>query len=98
MFPRIGERAPVVVTETIRGYEGAVAGDFVPWDGSTPRVDKERALTLRTGTDLRLVLGDLNLPVEIWGLVANPTPGLENDHFEVAFSFVQRAEFERRAT
>ena len=94
-YPRLGDRAPVVVTELVRGYEGAVSGELVPWDGQLPRAAKALLIDLRERADLRLVLGDLNLPVAIFGLVANPTPDSDDEHFAVGFEFVQTGEFGR---
>jgi len=96
VYPRLGDRAPVVVTELVRGYEGSISGTLVSWNGSTPRADKATAIALRKlGTDLRLVLGDLNLPVAIFQMTANPTPRPDDQAFEVAFGFVQVGEFDR---
>ena len=96
VYPRLGERAPVLVTELVRGYEGTVSGELVLWDGQNPRTAKATAIALRgVGTDLRLVLGDLNLPVSVFQMTANPTPRPEDLVFEVAFGFVQIGEFDR---
>jgi hypothetical protein len=96
VYPRLGDRAPVVVTEIIRGYEGTVSGPLLTWGSQTARTAHATAIALRElGGDLRLVLGDLNLPVAVFGLVANPTPRPGDTVFEVAFGFVQIAEFDR---
>jgi hypothetical protein len=95
VFTRIAEQAPVVVTEIVRGYEGSASGVLVAWDGQDPRAAKDLLLALRERVDLRLVLGDLNLPVSVWDIVANPTPNVDDERFDVALSFVQRAEFDR---
>lgn len=96
VYPRLGDRAPVLVTELVRGYEGKVAGALLAWDGQDPRAAKASAIALRqaAGT-LRLVLGDLNLPVAIFNLEANPTPIVGDSRFDVAFEFVQVGEFDR---
>lgn len=93
VYDRLGEQAPVVVTELVRGYEGAVSGLFVNWNGRDPRVAKDRLLTLRASASLRLVLGDLNLPVAIYNVTANPTPDPDTQRFVAGFSFVQVGEF-----
>lgn len=96
VYPRLGERSPVIVTELVRGYEGSVSGVLLDWSGQNARTAKAAAIDLRElGADLRLVLGDLNLPVGIFGLVANPTPRPGDSVFEVAFGFVQTGEYER---
>lgn len=96
VYPRLGERAPVVVTELVRGYEGSVSGMLLSWEGQTARTAKATAIALRElGGDLRLVLGDLNLPVAVFNMTANPTPVPGDTAFEVAFGFVQIAEFGR---
>ena len=95
-YSRIGERAPVIVTEIVRGYEGSVSGLLVEWAGQDPRAAKDLLLQLREhGAELRLVLGDLNLPVQIWGLTANPTPAPDDDRFAVGMSFAQVGEWDR---
>ena len=93
VYDRLGDRAPVVVTELVRGYEGAVSGLLVNWNGRDPRVAKDRLLALRSSSSLRLVLGDLNLPVAVYALTANPTPDQDSQRFVAAFSFVQVGEF-----
>ena len=96
VYPRIGDRAPVLVTELVRGYEGGVSGVLVRYDGSDPRAQKRLLLSLRTRiASLRLVLGDLNLPVAVHDVSANPTPNYDDQRFDVAFGFVQVGEFDR---
>jgi hypothetical protein len=86
----------VVVTEIIRGYEGNASGVLLSWSGQIAKTAKGTAIALRSfGGDLRLVLGDLNLPVAVFGMVANPTPRPGDTVFEVAFGFVQIGEFDR---
>ena len=73
-----------------------MSGVLVDWDGRIARDAKETLIDLReTGVRLRLVLGDLNLPVVIDDLVANPTPDNEDVRFVVGFDAVQVGEFER---
>lgn len=93
VYDRLGEQAPVVVTEIIRGYEGAVSGVLVAWNGRDPRAMKARLIDMRDRVNLRLVLGDLNLPVAIYNVAANPTPDIADQRFVAAFSFVQVGEF-----
>jgi hypothetical protein len=96
LHPRIGDRAPVLITELVRGYEGEVGGILVDWDGRIAREAKETLIALREdGVDLRLILGDLNLPVVVWDVEPNPTPEIGDERFDVGFSFAQRGEFER---
>jgi hypothetical protein len=96
LHPRIGDRAPVLVTEVVRGYEVEVSGVLVDWDGRIARDGKETLIDLReTGVRLRLILGDLNLPVVIFDVTANPTPDVEDTRFQVGFDAVQVGEFDR---
>jgi len=96
LHPRIGDRAPVLITEMVRGYEGEVGGVLVDWDGRVAREAKETLIDLReTAVDLRLILGDLNLPVVVWDVEPLPTPRIGDEAFDVGFSFAQRGEFER---
>jgi hypothetical protein len=96
LHPRIGDRAPVLITELVRGYEGEVAGVLVDWDERVAREAKETLIDLReTGVDLRLILGDLNLPVVVWDVEPMPTPRIGDEAFDVGFAFAQRGEFDR---
>jgi len=96
IHPRIGERAPVLITEMVRGYEGEVSGVLVDWGADVAREGKETLVAMReNAVALRLILGDLNLPVAIYDVTANPTPDIEDQRFEVGFAFLQRAEFDR---
>ena len=93
VYDRLGEQAPVVVTELVRGYEGSVSGLLVAWNNRDPRAMKDRLISLRSRSSLRLVLGDLNLPVAVYAITANPTPDQDSQRFVAAFSFVQVGEF-----
>ena len=96
LHPRIGDRAPVLVTEVVRGYEVEVSGVLVDWGTRIARDAKETLIDLReNGVKLRLILGDLNLPVLIFDVTANPTPDVEDTRFQVGFDAVQVGEFER---
>ena len=83
-----GRRAPVRITDTVRGYEGDVAGQL---RGKTARDDfLELKGRLKT---LRLVIGDLTIRGELEDVATAPT-SLTNDRlFACSFGFVQTDDF-----
>lgn len=79
-----GRRDPVVIIDTVRGYEGSISGLL---RGKTVR-DALLELYARRKV-LRLVIGDVTIPVRIRNVAPPPTP-LSNDRlYTAAFDFVQ---------
>jgi hypothetical protein len=87
-YPK-GSRRPVRVTEGLRGFEGDGGGVLL----SKAHRDNFLALRGRPGRTLRLILGDLNIPVELEAGVPVPTPTPTRDVWEVSFAFFQVDEF-----
>lgn len=88
-------RSPVLVTDMVRGYEGGVSGVLVQVDERTPATLRDTLLTLRSGQrNLRLILGDRNIPVVVYGVTAVPTPYPGDEYYEAQFSFFQTGEFD----
>ena len=83
-----GRRDPVRITDTLRGYEGSVAGVL---KGKTAR---DTFLDLKGRLKpVRLVISDLNILVELEAATAPPT-ALPNDRlFGCSFGFVQVGDF-----
>lgn len=87
-FP-IGGRAPVKITQGIRGYEGGVSGTLV---GPTAQADRDLLLEIKGRmTSVRLILSDLNLPVILGEVVVAPTPQV--DEYAVSVPVWQIDEF-----
>jgi hypothetical protein len=92
-FP-IGRQDPVRLVDAIRGYEGKISGELVEWGGVTAETFRDRMLTLksRVGTgNLRLIVGDVNIPVTLGEVELAPTPVV--GQYEVSFDYFQRDEF-----
>ena len=87
-FNTIGSRAPIRITDNIRGYEGTISGELLSED------DRDTFLELKGRlTTLHLIVGDLNIPVflEEVSVAPDPTPG--NNRFPVSFSVFQSGKF-----
>ena len=82
----IGSRAPVRLTDTIQGYRGSVSGQVL----SKSERDVFLALKqLSLTQNLRLVLGDLSIPVRLESVSTSPRPEPGDFIFDVSFSFFQ---------
>ena len=85
----IGSREPVRLTDTIQGYRGTVTGQVLS------KTDRDIFLALKDlslNQDLRLVLGDLSIPVRLESVSASPRPEPGDYVFDVSFSFFQAGE------
>lgn len=83
----LGERSPVRITEQVRGYEGS-------WQGVVQTgAERDDFLTLkgRLG-EVRLIIGDLNIPVVLEAVSAIPDKDADAGYL-VAFSYFQSDEF-----
>ena len=77
-------RAPLRITETVRGYEGSVSGYLI---GKTARTD---FLTLKGRLKrLRFVVSDLNIAVELGAVAAPPTPLDDDRLYSCSFELAQ---------
>jgi hypothetical protein len=93
----IGRRAPVLITDSIRGYEGSVSGVLVPWSGLTA---EEYAAMLEdfkglAGSDeLRLAIPNKNFPIQIpGGVVIQPSQAANGGLYDVTVPYLQTGEF-----
>lgn len=95
LFDVQGSRAPVRITEALRGYEGSLNGILTEYAGMDAIAARNAFLELKGRlTTLRLIIGDLNLPVEL-GEVTGPLPARDADlGYDVGFEFAQVDEFE----
>lgn len=99
----LGERAPVLITQALRGYEGHVSGTLFTqplWDPKRGGLSAQQArdaflaLKERPGKTLRLIAQDQNLPVVAWNLRVSPNPVGPNVAFAASFDFAQVSEFD----
>jgi hypothetical protein len=88
----VARQDPVLITDGIRGYEGTVTGQFTEILDTTPRAWRDNLLTLRSRRSpaLRLIFGDLNIPVSIFAIFPIPTPIPEDQVYDTGFSFFQK--------
>lgn len=84
----IGRRKMVRIVDSIRGYEGAVSGTLLT------RADRDLFMTLkgRLAPKMRLILADLNLPVEVEDATLAPDP-ITDGIYGVTFNVFQSGEF-----
>ena len=94
IFDPIGSRSPVRVVDAVQGYEGSIAGTLTDFDGLTAKEWRDRFLELYGRLKpLRLILGDLNIPVEIGPVAALPASSGDRS-YDVSMEFAQVGEFE----
>lgn len=80
----LGQRAPVRITDVIGGYTGSISGTV------TSVADRDAFLELKERSKtLRLVIGDLSIPVQLEGVTASPTPNPGDAEFVISFDFFQ---------
>lgn len=82
----IGSRSPVRLTDTIQGYRGSVTGQVLS------KTERDVFLALKDlslNQDLRLVLGDLSIPVRLESVTTAPRPEPGDYLWDVGFSFFQ---------
>lgn len=83
-YDLVGARAPVRITDIVRGYEGTVSGLIL---SQTERADM---LTLKgRRKTLQLILGDLSIPIVLEEVHLSPTPTAGDAEFAVSFTFFQ---------
>lgn len=93
-YTPIGASAPVQVTSSMRGLEGTWSGSAleVPGYSSVNTVEGRLFAMKRDPTTvLRLAAGDINIPVQVYGLTLVPTPASKagDRAMDVHFSFAQ---------
>lgn len=83
-----GSRVPVRITESVRGFEGDVAGVL------TSKADRDTFLELKGRLKpLRMIVSDLNIPVELEEVAAPPTKLSDDRLYGCSFGFFQVGEF-----
>lgn len=87
-IPLVSSRAPVRITETVRGYEGQVSGLLI---GKTAR-NTFLALKGRLKR-LRFIVSDLNIVVELGPVAAPPTPLDDDRLYSCSFELAQVDDF-----
>lgn len=91
-FDPVGARAPVKIIDGIQGYEGSITGIITEFDGITAKEWRDRFLELYGRVKpLRLIMGDLNIPVEIGPVSALPASSGDRS-YDVSLEFAQVAE------
>ncbi len=91
LYP-VGRRDPVAIYDGIRGYEGTVGG----WVMSAEDLHVLEAMKARPATVVRLVMGDLNIPVQFGQLNIDRYP-TEMGLYPVTLDVRQVDEFKIRA-
>jgi hypothetical protein len=91
----LGRQDPVKIRDSVRGFEGSVTGLIDFKDGPNYRDRFEKWIGKGTDVKLRLMLSNLNIPVELsdYKLGPNPNPG-KDPIWNAGFSFVQVDEFD----
>jgi hypothetical protein len=90
VFDVIGDRAPVFITDVIQGYEGTFNGVLLDAETRDDFLELYGRLTV-----LRLIIGDLNIPVELAEITSPmPVPTGDAAGYDVGFAFSQVAEFD----
>jgi hypothetical protein len=86
-FYPVGSRKPVRIRESIRGFEGTVSGFIIT------KEERDSFLEMiREGSELRLLLADLNFPVVLGA--AAPVPLAESKkRWDMSAEFMQVGEF-----
>ncbi len=83
-YTPIGAQSPVRITDIIRGYEGTVTGVLISESA------RDAFLAMKElEAPLRLILGDLNIPVRIEESHVVPTPNPGDIDFSIGFAFFQ---------
>lgn len=87
----IGRKAPVYQVDAVRGYEGTVAGL------ATSREDRLQLLAWKEvpGMQLRLVMGDMNIPVQLHRMSIGRRPK-DRGYYPVEVEVSQIREFDVR--
>lgn len=84
----VAKPAPVRLTDTLRGYEGEVSGTLLSG------AERDTFLELKARLkELRLIVGDLSLPVFLEEVGVAPTPSPGDLSYPVSLRFFQSDEF-----
>jgi hypothetical protein len=94
IFNPIHRRDPVMVTESIRGYEGSIGGVLTRYNGVTADQYKNMLERMKgaAGTDeIRLILKNTNIPVLLQEMTISPAA--IGNKYDVSVNFVQNGEY-----
>jgi hypothetical protein len=83
-FEVIGSQALIRITDIIRGYVGSISGTLASASDRNNFIELKGRLK-----DLRLVVGDLSIPIRLEDLAASPTPIPGDLLYKVNFNFFQ---------
>lgn len=91
----VGRRAPVTITDAIRGAEGTVTGSITD-DGSSSSLANFRWMKQpeQIGRQFRLIYGATNIPVQLGQAHITPQPYGGSPTYAVSVDVVQVGEFE----
>lgn len=90
---RSGSRSPVRITESIEGYAGSFRGVLIDTDDQDADEARDTFLMLKGRlAELRLIIGDLNIPVRLEEVSAIPEPDATAGYL-ISFAFFQTDEF-----
>jgi hypothetical protein len=90
VYDPIGATSPVIVLETRQGYRGSFNGILLEPE------DRDNFIALwKRYTVLRLIIGDLNIPVRIYNVSAIPSPIGDEAGYDISFAFFQTGEEDR---
>lgn len=85
-YAPVGRRDPVVVVDVVRGWEGTFSAVLLSL------TDRDKLLGWwGQSIELRLLWGDLNIPIRIEDLTVAPSPG--DKDFAIGVTFFQTGEF-----
>ena len=93
----IGAKSPTIIREAHQGYQGSLGGvlveESIHQPGLTAQMKRDRFLAIKDDPrGVRLVVGDLNIPVQLANLNVYPMPTSEQQ-YECSFDFWQSGEF-----
>lgn len=94
VFNPIGRRDPVRITQSLRGYEGGVGGDLEDVFGFTAKQYRDAMEDIKSelgSHEVRLVVGDMNIPVLIGQVSISPER--IGDRYDVSAEVFQVGEY-----
>lgn len=96
-FTPLNRRSPVLITDSIRGFEGSVSGLLIDWAGTTAKeyvAMLESFKGLAGSDELRLVTPNRNFPIQLpAGTSIAPASGTPGNIYEVVVPYAQTGGF-----
>src|SRR5690606_12468037 len=94
-FDLVRSRRPVRITDVLGGYAGNYSGAIVQRSGNIG-ADRDKFLDLKGRLKpLRLIVGDINIPVRLEEVSTAPTAIPGHKMWEASFAFFQVGEFDQ---